>query len=290
MSETSVLPIAMRKATPADKEAVALLCRAIDPDDYVPNMFDDAVSHEGPGGLYVAEQAGRIVGCHGLDWREPDNAFLYAMRIHPDLQGRGIGTEYCRLQIEQAARVGVRHLFLSSAVKNVRAHRIVEKNGFVNLGQWIIYEERPVPAIPAEPGRARAGRPEDLPRVAAFQERLAGQVMAGVMPAEDYPYGFGLMRDEDWAVENLVVVDGADGLEGVMLLATCWGDQLYIRRLEGTPAAASDLLGYAAAWGQARGLTQWCVSLPARCEQLIAPLGFKEEDCWRWFMFYYQVR
>jgi len=131
--------------------------------------------------------------------------------------------------------------------------------------------------------------------LATFQASLAGEVLASVIAAPDYPYGFSIIGDEDWAVEDLVVVDGeaGGGLAGCMLLRQIDWDgppQLYIRRLEGTPEAAAALLDYARAWGGARGLEHWCLSLPARCEPLLAPLGLDSAKCERWYMFEYEAK
>jgi len=276
----------MRKAVPADKEAVAALCRAIDPSDYVPDLFDWAVS---AGNFHVFELDGQIVGCHAREWTAPGNVFFYAMRIDPSVQGRGIGSTYAAAQVAEAVREGARHIFLASAPANVRAHRVVEKHGFVNEGDWFIYEEYPMPALVVPQGRARAGRPEDLPRVAALQARLTGQVLADVYTTADFPYSFAVMRDEDWPVADLAVVEGPDGLEGAMLLGQMEKAQLYIRRLEGRPAAAADLLGYALAWAGEKGLTHLCISLPARCEGLLAPLGLDPQKCERWYVFHYRA-
>ena len=300
----------MRKAVPTDKDAVVALCRAIHEHDYVPEMFDGAVALAAPQGLYVAELDGRIVGCHSVDVPAPGTGFLYAMRVDPQVQGQGIGSAYARLQVEEAVAGGLRRLFLTSAPGNVRAHRTVERNGFVNLGEWVIWEGasvepegavEPTEAVErlaptgAPPLRARAASPADLPALADFQASLAGEVLASVIAAPDYPYGFSIIGDEDWAVEDLVVVDGeADGgLAGCMLLRQVeWEGppQLYVRRLEGTPAAAAALLDYARAWGGARGLEKWCVSLPARCEPLLAPLGLDPAKCERWYMFEYEAK
>lgn len=280
--------ISMRRAVPADKDAITALCRAINPNDYVPDLLDHNMTLDPPSGFYVAEQDGQVVGCHALDSFQSGNAFLYAMRVDPRLQGRGIGTAYARLQIEDAVRQGIHNLFLSSALTNLPAHKTVERNGFVNRGRWFIYESVTVAAAP-HAGRARQARPEDAQLIAAFRERLAGEVMSEIIPACDYPYGFSTMDDSDWALEDLVLVEGDGTLEGVMMLRKAWNDEIYIRRLEGSPEAAAQLLGYAADWGKAQGLDKWVMSLPERCEHLIAPMGLDPEACERWFIFHYRA-
>lgn len=282
--------ISMRRAVPADKEAVTDVCLAVEPKDYVPELFDENVKLDPPSGIYVVELDGRVVGCHALDSFQPGTAFLYAMRVHPALQGQGIGRAYAGLQVEDAVRRGIRNLFLSSAPHNVRAHKTVERNGFVNRGPWFIYEAVPAPTVELPAGRARQARPEDAPLIAAFRERLAGEVMSEVVPAPDYPYGFCLMEDSDWNCDDVVVVEREGALEGAMMLRqSAWEGALYIRRLEGTPEAAAELLGFAAAWGRERGMTKWMMSLPTRCEHLLAPLGLDSEAAERWYIFHYRA-
>ncbi|MDF2627321.1 MAG: GCN5-related N-acetyltransferase [Symbiobacteriaceae bacterium] len=297
------LAITVRKATPADKDAVVALCRAIEPRDYVPEMFDEAAAAPPPQGLYVAELDGRVVGCHLVDVTAPGTGFFFGMRIDPRVQGQGIGSAYAGLQVAEAVAGGLRRLFLTSAPGNVRAHRTVEKNGFVNRGEWVIWEMGEPGAVGAaepsgagaQPLRVRAGTPADLPAVAAFQGAMAGQVLSEVIAAPDFPYGFSIIGDEDWAVEDLVVAEevASADLAGLMLLRQIEIDgqrQTYVRRLEGSLEAAAALLDYARSWAGARGLEKWCVSLPARCEPLLAPLGLDPAKCERWYMFEYEAK
>jgi hypothetical protein len=80
------------------------------------------------------------------------------------------------------------------------------------------------------------------------------------------------LQPEDWALPDLIVAEGAGGLDGVMNLSLHkrWA---VVRRLEGTPEAAAALLTYALAEARARGHRELEVSLPARCEPLLAPLS-----------------
>lgn len=284
MTETLSDPFVMRLAEPADKEAVVRLARAIDPEDYIPEMFDHAVAGQW---LYVAEQAGRVIGCHAFEWPQPDQQYLFAMRIDPAMQGKGIGSAYCRAQLELAKQAGARQVWLTSLVTNLPAHRTVEKNGFVKRGEWIAHDQLPVEMLPAGPTRARAGRPSDLALLAPFRALFLGDVMAST----DGAYAVASTVDSDWRVEELVVVDGEEGaLAGAMLLREIeWDDQLYIRRLEGTPEAALELLKHAGAEAQRRGKKLWTVSLPARAEHLLAPTGVDPTKAFRVFAFQYIV-
>jgi GNAT superfamily N-acetyltransferase len=275
-----MIPFQMRLARPEDKAAVTEIAFAIDPEDYVPEFFDEFVAG---GRFWVAEQDGRVIGCHAHDWAVPGQMYLFAMRLDPAMQGKGIGSAYCRAQIERGVQLGARELWLNSVVGNVVAHRTVEKNGFVKRGEWICYDQLPVDMLPPGPSaKARAGRSADLPLLAPFRALFLGDVMGG----PDDPYHTASARDEDWVPEDLVVVeDGDGGLAGAMLLRETPWAPLYVRRLEGTPEAAAELLSYAGAEGRRRGKQVWAVSLPARAEHLLAPAHVDPAKAFRTYAF-----
>lgn len=203
---------AMRRATPSDKEDVVALTRAISEHDFVADIYDWWMTATGPDGFYVAEQDGRIIGCYCLEFPGPGQAYLYAMRIHPEVQGQGIGSRFCRLQVEQARAAGAEDIFLLSVLDNHRAHRTVEKNGFVNQGPWLVYaglkELPPQPSVRA----ARPATPADLPDVARFRQETEGGPLAGMIASPDSAWAVRRMTGEDWDVANLVVVPGRNGL------------------------------------------------------------------------------
>ena len=275
--------LAMRRGTPADKPAVVELARLIDPEDYVISGYDYWMQEPEHAGLFVAELDGQIVGCHCIDWPAEADAYFFGMRIHPGQQGKGIGSAYCRAQIEHAIGLGARNIYLTSKVHNLPAHRTVEKNGFVNLGENLCYEDEPL-TIEPRPGRARAARPEDLPLVHRFLQERKGKPLSGIISGRHDPWAIKSVTDSDWLLEDLVVVEGLDGLDGLML-CTIRSRRVLLRWLDGTPEAADDLLGYAAATG--RSLLS--LDLPKWAEPLLAPLGLDPAKAFRTFVFHYRV-
>jgi GNAT superfamily N-acetyltransferase len=285
MTQPAAHPFHMRRATPADKAAVLALSHAVDPEDYIPYLYDDWMAAAEPEGLYVAEQDGRIIGCHAVEFPAPHEAYFWAMRIHPEVQGKGIGSRYCQAQVAHAAAAGARSIYLLSVIDNVRAHRTVEKNGFVNRGAWLIYDELKGLRVTGAAGAARPARPEDLPRLERYRRALPADGLSDVICAPSNPWTVMTMTPSDWSTGDLVVVDGAQDFAGVMLLRLT-GTAVLIRRLEGTPEAARELLAYAVALAGRSDRLTLALSLPARSEPLLAPLELDPAQAFRAYVFH----
>lgn len=279
----SSTPFAMRRATPADREAVVALSRAVNPDDFIAHVYDFWMGGDGPDGLYLAEQEGRLVGCYALEFHGPGQAYFLAMRIHPEAQGKGIGSLFCRAQVEQALSVGAEDIYLFSVLDNQRAHRTVAKNGFVNRGAWLVYDA--VKELPASlpTGGARWATAADAEAIARFRQERSDGALDGVIAS---PYtGWAIRTEEpgEWDLAQTALVEGADGLAGVMLLRPSEED-LLVRWLDGSPAAVADLLGLACAQ---RGELPLSLSLPLAREPLLAPLGLDPEAAFRAYVFHF---
>lgn len=280
---TSTLQI--RRATPADKDEVIALSRAIDEHDYIAYGYDDWVKHTGPDGLYVALLEGRIVGCHSLEFHAPGQAYLFAMRIHPDMQGKGVGSSFCQLQVEHARSLGAQEIHLVSELNNERAHRTVMKNGFINRGAWLIYD-RVTGLLPQPPARkARWARPEDQAEIARFRRQRGGTPLDGVIASRRDPWAVVTEKPGDWDLANTVLCEGESGLAGLMLLSQTEVD-LLVRWLDGSPEVAADLLAFALTVQAERNLPYVGVSLPLAAEPLLAPLGLPEAEAFRGYVFH----
>lgn len=267
----------IRLATAADRDTVVALSRAISPDDYIPEVYDDWIQDASPGGFFVVELDGRIIACYAVEFPRPGQAYLEAMRVHPETQGRGIGSDICRMQVEQAYTLGAQDIYLLSALQNHPAHRIVEKNGFRKGEAWLVYDE--LEALPSLPvGRARLARPGEAPRKAdgVIASRQIGWVVMRASAA-------------DWDQGETAVVSGPGGLEGLMLY-TPNDDGLLIRRLEGSPEAAADLLGFAVRQMRERALPRLAISLPLSAEPLLAPLQLDPTQGFRAYVFHHEGR
>lgn len=275
-------PFRVRRAVPEDREEVLRISRAIHQADWVAGAWEEFMAEPGPGGLYVAEQNGRMVGFYHLTLTERQDAFFSAMRIDPALQGQGIGSLFCRAQVEQAVAAGARWIHLFSVLENRAAHRTVQKNGFANLGEWVIYDSLPCRGT-GKGGGARPAAPADAPLLRALRRRLAADPLDVVIAVPHDGWTLQAAAEADWEPAGWWVVDEPNGLAGAMLLGTTRGG-LCIRRLEGSTEAAAELLAAAAETARARGCSLGA-SLPARAEVLLQALGPDPASAFRAYVF-----
>lgn len=276
----------MRRATPGDRDAVVALCNAISEHDWVPHEYDRLMTEQEPRGLYVAEAAGELVGIYHLHLTTPTEAYFSAMRINPSYQRRGIGSQFCRAQIEQALGVGATRIYLLSHVDNLPAHRTVMRNGFRQIGPWLIYGE--ITRIPdlGAPCRARAARPNDLAGLTDLGRRSRTSEVDDLICIPETVYIVREMRSEDWEIDTTMVTEGAGGLEGALLYSLDDG-WLNIRRLLGGAEAARDLLALLARRVSGLELQGWSVGLPAHVEPALQALGLNPSDAFRSYVFRY---
>jgi amino-acid N-acetyltransferase len=61
--------------------------------------------------LWVAEQAGTIVGCGALHVLWEDLAEVRTLAVDPDLQARGVGSQLLRRLVDVGREVGVKRIF-----------------------------------------------------------------------------------------------------------------------------------------------------------------------------------
>jgi len=74
-----------------------------------------------PAAWWVARRGHRVIGYILIDGEEVDHLY-----VHPDSQGRGVGTALLR----KAFSLSPRRVFLATAQRNTRARAFYEKHGF----------------------------------------------------------------------------------------------------------------------------------------------------------------
>lgn len=129
----------LRRYTPTDQEAVEYLhVHAIrqagaylgrgpwDDDVYT---IEEAYLHN-QGEFLIGECDGIFVAMGALRCTSPERAEIKRMRVHPDYQGRGFG-QIILDELEARARaLGYTTLHLDTAVIQIPAQKLYEKNGF----------------------------------------------------------------------------------------------------------------------------------------------------------------
>lgn len=101
----------IRRLKEEDAKAVAELIvttiRISNTKDYPAELMEELVKAETPEHVlqraswthfYVAEEAGRIIGCGAIGpyWGREDESSLFTIFVHPDYQGKGIGKAIVR--------------------------------------------------------------------------------------------------------------------------------------------------------------------------------------------------
>ncbi|QCI68964.1 GNAT family N-acetyltransferase [Phreatobacter stygius] len=148
MAPSSAVPD-LRPAMAADVAAIAALIAmggAADAADRVAAEAEarhpayaeafDRIRSSAANHLFVAEQAGRVIGTYqltvlpGIAQRGRIRGKIESVHVDPELRGGGIGAIMMRHAVEQARALGVGLLELSSDKRRGAAHRFYERLGF----------------------------------------------------------------------------------------------------------------------------------------------------------------
>ena len=127
MSRTSRSP-RLRNGSPQDADALIALdsVAAIDPERIM--QIGNWLAH---GGVYVAEQDGRVVGYLVMHHHFFGEAFVEMLMVARERRGHGIGTALLRHAI---ARRGRGKLFTSTNASNIGMQRLLVASGFIDSG------------------------------------------------------------------------------------------------------------------------------------------------------------
>jgi N-acetylglutamate synthase-like GNAT family acetyltransferase len=152
------IEISIRRYSADDCEDVVRLILAIQQEEFgikitraeQPDLAEiPSFYQSGLGGFWVAEQGGEIVGTIALRDIGNEQVALRKMFVASQARGQKFGTAAKLLStlIEHANGVGVRDIFLGTALVLVAAHRFYEKNGFVEIEPSALPADFPVMAV-----------------------------------------------------------------------------------------------------------------------------------------------
>lgn len=154
----------IRIATGADERAIQTLIRQVydefgfgwDPDGYHADIYNLESHFALPNRFWVAEEAGRIIGCIGVEVFDPlpgeykqifdtgrllrigqADSELVRLYTYPEARGRGIGRQLAEVCIEHARHHGCRLMEIWSDFNLVDAHRLYTKLGAELIGERI---------------------------------------------------------------------------------------------------------------------------------------------------------
>lgn len=101
------------------------------------NEAFDEISASRTSELYVAEEAGRVVGCFQLDFlrrlarRGARIAEIESVHVHNSRRGHGLGAKMMRFAIARAREHGCVRFQLTTQKVRVDAHRFYTRLGFI---------------------------------------------------------------------------------------------------------------------------------------------------------------
>jgi len=89
--------------------------------------------------IFVAEYEGGVAGSVSVNMHPeaPDELHLFALDVSPLLQRRGIGTALVGAVEDEAARRGMRRVWLDVGVENPDARRLYERLGYAVEGETV---------------------------------------------------------------------------------------------------------------------------------------------------------
>jgi GNAT superfamily N-acetyltransferase len=127
--------VVCRPALPKDTQQVLDLTRQIwEGEDYVPYVWEEWLS-DYEGMLSVVEYGGRVIGLGKLSLLAPGQWWLEGLRIHPEFQGRGIGSHLHNYLIERWLKIGDGVIRLVTGSSRLAVHHMSERTGFKKIGE-----------------------------------------------------------------------------------------------------------------------------------------------------------
>jgi GNAT superfamily N-acetyltransferase len=155
-------PVVIEPASAADAPAVVHLIERVfveygfvwDALREVPDLFAFDRHYAGTrGALFVARQAGEVVGSVGVERLPDGQAELHRLDLDGRLRGRGTGRALVEAVLTWCRGAGIDRLVLWSDTRFDRAHRLYERMGFVQTGERV---------LPDDPNQTREFRYERI--------------------------------------------------------------------------------------------------------------------------------
>jgi len=128
----------IRRLTEQDAQAVSELIittiRISNVKDYPPELMEELVKTQTPEHVleraswthfYVAEEAGRIVGCGAIGpyWGKEDESSLFSIFVLPDCQGKGIGRAIVKVLEQDEFALRARRIEIPASITGLPFYR-----------------------------------------------------------------------------------------------------------------------------------------------------------------------
>ena len=121
--------------------------------DYPPAMMEELILHMQPENIlqraswthfYVAEDAGRIIGCGAIGpyWGKEDESSLFTIFVLPEYQGRGVGRKIVETLEQDEYALRARRIEIPASITGLPFYRKLGydfKNGNDQLDEEMLY-------------------------------------------------------------------------------------------------------------------------------------------------------
>jgi GNAT superfamily N-acetyltransferase len=132
-SPSERIKLRIRKARPSDREPLLAMSEGIwGGSDYLPLVLDAWLADE-KGVLLTATLDGKPVGLSKVSVLSPGEVWLEGLRLHPDLQGKGLVKQINRASFRAAMRLKPRTVRYSTGAGNAISRHLGEMRGF-----WLV--------------------------------------------------------------------------------------------------------------------------------------------------------
>jgi GNAT superfamily N-acetyltransferase len=169
----------VRRARPEDRGPILELAEHIwGGDDYLPLVWDHWLEDDS-GVLLTVLHEGRPVGVSHISVLAPGEVWLEGLRLHPELQGRGLASQINRVTYREAMKLNPRTIRYSTGAGNEASRRLAERRGFWQVARtlWLwgaARRQRPV---------GRVAELSDVDRVFRFaRESRCLRATSGLFP------------------------------------------------------------------------------------------------------------
>jgi hypothetical protein len=157
--------LVVRKAHAEDRDAILNMSRGIwGGSDYLPLVWDKWLADD-QGLLLTATLDGRPVGVSKITILAPGEVWLEGLRLHPDLQGRGLTRQINRVAFSEVMKLHPKSVRYSTGAGNAVSRHLGERRGFWQVARTHWMWGR---ALQSGRIRGRVARPGDLEEITAF--------------------------------------------------------------------------------------------------------------------------
>lgn len=137
----SAAAVTIRPVEPDDLDACRAIERAVYPNPWRPEHFDDLLALD-PGVALAAVDDGRVVG-YAMGWVVADEAELANLAVDEGSRRRGIGSRLLEAFAGESVRRGADRLWLEVRASNEAARALYARHGFEVVGRRRGYYDRP---------------------------------------------------------------------------------------------------------------------------------------------------